>query len=201
MWRNYFLSISIILWRQIFIVYLTNRYIEFKYHYVTLKKNILLFRKKGVASLNGWFGPPLLTLGLSESYSRCPDMDMMTSSNGNISVLLDPCEGNSPVNSPHQAQWCGALVSSLLQNKRVSKQLRRWWFEIPSRPLWRHCNGSASHITGPLSTESVNNRFPYQNLVMWSFQVFFVVTLLGRVLLTWPNASTSPPVNYNVIII
>ena len=25
-------------------------------------------------------------------------------------------------------------------NKRLSKQSRCWWFEMPLRPLWRHCN-------------------------------------------------------------
>ena len=25
-------------------------------------------------------------------------------------------------------------------NKQLSKQSRGWWFETPSRPLWRHCN-------------------------------------------------------------
>ena len=29
----------------------------------------------------------------------------------------------------------------LLLNKRLSKQWWGWWFETPSRPLWRHCNG------------------------------------------------------------
>ena len=29
----------------------------------------------------------------------------------------------------------------LCLNKRLSKQSRGWWFETPSRPLWRHCNG------------------------------------------------------------
>ena len=28
----------------------------------------------------------------------------------------------------------------LRQNKRLSKQSRRRWFETPSRSLWRHCN-------------------------------------------------------------
>ena len=28
----------------------------------------------------------------------------------------------------------------LFLNKRLSKQSRGWWFETPSRPLWRHCN-------------------------------------------------------------
>ena len=26
-------------------------------------------------------------------------------------------------------------------NKRLRKQSWRWWFETPSSPLWRHCNG------------------------------------------------------------
>ena len=26
-------------------------------------------------------------------------------------------------------------------NERLSKQSWGWWFETPSRPLWRHCNG------------------------------------------------------------
>ena len=29
----------------------------------------------------------------------------------------------------------------LCRNKRLSKQSWGWWFETPSRPLWRHRNG------------------------------------------------------------
>ena len=46
----------------------------------------------------------------------------------------------SPVNSPHKGQWCRALVFDLRMNKRLSKQSWGWWFETPSRSLWRHCN-------------------------------------------------------------
>ena len=48
----------------------------------------------------------------------------------------------SPLNSPHKGQWRGALMFSLISalNKRLSKQLWGWWFETPSRSLWRHCN-------------------------------------------------------------
>ena len=48
----------------------------------------------------------------------------------------------SPVNSPHKCQWRGALVFffDLRMNKRLSKQSGGWWFETPSRPLWRHSN-------------------------------------------------------------
>ena len=48
----------------------------------------------------------------------------------------------SPVNSPHKGQWRGALMFSWIcaLNKRLSKQSRGWWYETPSRSLWRHCN-------------------------------------------------------------
>ena len=32
------------------------------------------------------------------------------------------------------------VFSDLRLNKRLSKQWCGWWFETPSRPLWRHCN-------------------------------------------------------------
>ena len=48
----------------------------------------------------------------------------------------------TPVNSPHKGQWCRALRFSLISTwkKRLSKQSRCQWFEMPSHPLWRHCN-------------------------------------------------------------
>ena len=48
----------------------------------------------------------------------------------------------SPVNSLHKGQWRGALMFSLICafNKLLSKQSWGWWFETPSRSLWRHCN-------------------------------------------------------------
>ena len=48
-----------------------------------------------------------------------------------------------PVNSPRKGQWRGALMFSLIcaLNKRLSKQSWGWWFDTPSRSLWRHCNG------------------------------------------------------------
>ena len=44
----------------------------------------------------------------------------------------------SSVNSPHTDQWRGALMFPL--NKRLSKQSRHRWFEMPSCSLWCHCN-------------------------------------------------------------
>ena len=48
----------------------------------------------------------------------------------------------TPANSPHKGQWHGILIFSLIctPNKLLSKQSWGWWFEMPSRPLWRHRN-------------------------------------------------------------
>ena len=73
-----------------------------------------------------------------------------------FSALLALLRGihRSPVNSPHKGQWRGALMFSLIcaLNKRLSKQSWGWWFETPSHPLWRHCNGEkrsriSSHVS------------------------------------------------------
>ena len=56
----------------------------------------------------------------------------MASSNGNIF--------HSPVNSPHRGQWRGALMFSLICAWINGWVNNGWWIEIPSCPLWRHCN-------------------------------------------------------------
>ena len=68
----------------------------------------------------------------------------VTSSNWNISELLAICDGNSPVTrefpSRRSVTWSFDVFFDLRLNKRLSKQSWGWWFETPSRPLWRHCN-------------------------------------------------------------
>ena len=68
----------------------------------------------------------------------------MTPSNGNISALLALCGGNSPVTSEFPTQRPVTrsfdVYFDLRLNKRLSEQSRGWWFETPSRSLWRHCN-------------------------------------------------------------
>ena len=69
---------------------------------------------------------------------------MMTSSSGNIFALLALCAGNSPITGEFPAQrpvtQSFDVFFDLRLNKRLSKQLWGWWFETPSRPLWRQCN-------------------------------------------------------------
>ena len=62
-----------------------------------------------------------------------------------FSALLAFCVGNLPVAGEFPAQRPVTrsfdLFFDLRLNKRLSKQSRGWWFETPSRPLWRHFNG------------------------------------------------------------
>ena len=72
---------------------------------------------------------------------------MIKSSNvETLSVLLALCAGNSPVTGEFLAQRPVTrsfdVFFDLRPNKRLSKQSWGWWFEMPSCPLWRHCNES-----------------------------------------------------------
>ena len=57
----------------------------------------------------------------------------------------------SQVNSPHKGQWRGTLMFSLICAliKPFSKQSWGWWFETPSRSLWRHCNNHVLEMKPP----------------------------------------------------
>ena len=61
-----------------------------------------------------------------------------------FSALLAICAGNSPVPGEFPTQrpvtWSFHVFFDLCLNKRLSKQSWGWWFETPSRPLWRHRN-------------------------------------------------------------
>ena len=75
---------------------------------------------------------------------------MMTSLNGTFSELMAICAGNSPVTGEFPTQRpvtrSYAVFFDLRLNKGLSKQSWSWWFDSPSHPLWRHCNGLCSFI-------------------------------------------------------
>ena len=60
-----------------------------------------------------------------------------------FSALLDICAGNSPVAGEFPAQRPVTrsfdIFFDLRPNKRLNKQSLGWWFETPSRSLWRQC--------------------------------------------------------------
>ena len=59
-----------------------------------------------------------------------------------FSALLAICAGNSPVPGEFPTQrpvkQSFDVNFDLRPKKRLSKQSRGWWFEMSSRPLWRH---------------------------------------------------------------
>ena len=73
---------------------------------------------------------------------------IMTSLVKTFSALLALCEGNrrSPLDPPPPPQTQRPntrnfdVFFDLCLNKWLSKQSSRRWFEMPSRPLWRHSN-------------------------------------------------------------
>ena len=58
-----------------------------------------------------------------------------------FSALLapSPVTGEFPEQRPVTRSF--DVFFDLRLNKRLSKQSWNWWFETPSRPLWRHFNG------------------------------------------------------------
>ena len=61
-----------------------------------------------------------------------------------FSALLAICAGNSPVPGEFPTQRPVTrsfdVYFDLRPNKRLSKQPWGWWFETPTRSLWRQCN-------------------------------------------------------------
>ena len=66
----------------------------------------------------------------------------MTSSHGNIFRVIGHLCGEFTGEFPAQRPVTRSLdvFFDLRLNKRLRKQTWGWWFETPSRPLWRQCN-------------------------------------------------------------
>ena len=57
-----------------------------------------------------------------------------------VSALLALCVGNSPVTDEFPLQRPVTPCFDGFFDLRLNKQSWDWWFETPSRSLWRHCN-------------------------------------------------------------
>ena len=61
-----------------------------------------------------------------------------------FSALLALCAGNSSITGEFPSQRPVTrsfdVFFDLHLNKRLSKQSWGWWFDTPSRSVWRHCN-------------------------------------------------------------
>ena len=82
-------------------------------------------------------GPSMRQWHISQWWWWCHQM-------GTFSALPAFCAGKSPVPGEFPAQrpvtWSFDTSFDLRVNRRLSKQSWGWWFQTPSRPLWRHCN-------------------------------------------------------------
>ena len=79
---------------------------------------------------------------------------VMTSSHGNIfrvtGHLCREFTGDRWISRTKASDAELWFFFDLRLNKRLSKQWWGWWFETPSRPLWRHCNGKFRPAPPPL---------------------------------------------------
>ena len=87
----------------------------------------------------------------------------MMSSNGSFFRVTDLCDGNPPVTGGFPSQRpvtrSFGVFFVLCLNKRLSKQLRRWWFETPSRLLWNQCKDALmSRVAITLQCDAVITR-------------------------------------------
>ena len=64
-----------------------------------------------------------------------------------FSTLLAFCAGNSPVTDEFPAQRPATRSFDVFFDLRLNKQSWGWWFETPSRTLWRHCNESRDIVS------------------------------------------------------
>ena len=80
-----------------------------------------------------------------------------------FSALLALCAGNSPVTGEFPAQRPVTrsfdVFFDVRLNQQLSKQLRRRWFETPSRSLWPHCNGSGKCTAWTIDCEGVQQGY------------------------------------------
>ena len=97
---------------------------------------------------------------------------MMMSSNGNIFRVTGPLCGEFIGPQWNPLTNGSDVFFDLRLNKRLSKHSRRWWFETPSRSLWRHCNAD-NRIT--LQIESWNYKLISigipRRMVLWPYYI------------------------------
>ena len=113
------------------------------------------------------------------------DWIKMTSSNGNTFCVTGHLWGNSRVTSEFPAQrpvtQSFDVFFDLRLNKRLRKQWRSWWFETPSRPLWRHCNDGGRLICPEGRVSSLNKSNPTNcNDGFSLFPGFSLLTCVGQ---------------------
>ena len=119
--------------------------------YITTRMGILYFatnvrvmqiKTRGVSSLSKYKIKSGLMLDIS--YPSEWHITRWRHQMETFSALLAICAGNSPVHGKFPAQrpvtQSFDVNFDMHPNKRLNKQSWGWWFETPSRSLWRYCN-------------------------------------------------------------
>ena len=89
-------------------------------------------------------------------------VNMLTSSNGNIFRITGAFCGEFtghrwiPLAKASDAELGYFLFFNIRLNKRLSKQSRDQWLEVPSDSSWRHCNDTTLHHMTEYSWESLS---------------------------------------------
>ena len=103
-------------------------------------------------------------------------------------ALLALCAGNSPATGefpshrPVTQSFDGSFSCAL--NKRLYNQSWDWWFETPSRSLWRHCNVAptgARKSVGHISHLETLLIFPAKEIRRWH-QICILQTSAQRIM-------------------
>ena len=128
-----------------------------KHFKISLFRNVSIARKcKKIVRSNPIFESSTL---ISKYWCR-----MMTSSNGTIfritGHLCGEFTGQRWIPVPRPVTRSFDVFFDLHLNKRLSKQSWGWWFETPSRPLWRHRNG-------PVALRPWRIPIPHNPCLMW----------------------------------
>ena len=103
-------------------------------------------------------------------------------------TLLALCAGNSPVTGEFPSQrpvmWSFDIFFDLSFNKRLSTQLRGWWFGMPSCSLWRPCNAESVYDSDGLVQVCSNFIANAQELLQSCTKLLIYETIY----LTWEKA-------------
>ena len=93
----------------------------------------------------------------------------------------------STVNSPRKGQWRRALMFSMScgLNKRLRKQQWGWWFETPTRSLWRHFNASTWTAQPCIIAHTFLRCTKLQN-IYFVMSMLTELSLLLLLYITWP---------------
>ena len=119
---------------------------------------------------------------------------MMTSSK-TFSALLAFCAGNSPATGEFPAQRpvtrSFGVFFDLRLNKRLSKQSWDWWFETPSRSLWRHCNAMLTSCQ--LNSECIISLWPSGTISLYRYGLKLAQIMVACLhqSITWTNVDLS----------